>query len=262
MLFVERIMFILLAVLLATVPAEAQRRRDRAAGGAGSPLSWFSETITIPGEPELEVSLSRASGASETVLFLFMGCLTRAPNQIAFFSDVSKRANRAGVHTAFWNSAQARGEEDHCQGRVSIDARASDAERVRKHFLAKGLAVKFAGIGESQGADVLVKLSAYRGWNSFIAMMPHCDMFTPGGKARMIAFAGDKDTSAPGAACARWKSEVHRGADAYHGWMYPGHTGGTIHTSEYGKSAPRLYNEELANRLSARIDTWFVELVK
>jgi len=257
-----RILWLVIALLLTPFPAEAQRRRDRAAAGAGSPISWFSETITVPGEPELEVSLSRASGASDTVLFLFMGCLTRAPNQVSFFSDVSSRANRAGIHTAIWNSAQARGEEDHCQGRVSIDARASDAERVRKHFLAKGIGVKFAGIGESQGADVLVKLSAYRGWTSFIALMPHCDMFTPGGKAKMIAFAGDKDTSAPGSACARWKGEVHRGADAYHGWMYPGHTGGTVHTSGYGKSAPRLYNEDLANRLSARIDTWFVELVK
>jgi len=189
-----RILWLVIALLLTPFPAEAQRRRDRAAAGAGSPISWFSETITIPGEPELEVSLSRASGASETVLFLFMGCLTRAPNQVSFFSDVSSRANRAGIHTAIWNSAQARGEEDHCQGRVSIDARASDAERVRKHFLAKGIGVKFAGIGESQGADVLVKLSAYRGWTSFIALMPHCDMFTPGGKAKMIAFAGDKDT--------------------------------------------------------------------
>ena len=166
-----------------------------------------------------------------------------------------------GIHTAIWNSAEARGEEDHCQGRVSISERVSDAERVRKHLLAKGVGAKFAGIGESQGADVLVKLSAYPGWTSFIALMPHCDMFTPGGKAKMIAFAGDKDTSAPGAACAKWKAEVHRGVDAYHGWMYPGHTGGTVHTSGYGKSAPRLYNEDLARRLSDRMDKWFLELV-
>ena len=252
-----RILLLLLAgIFAATAPAEAQRRGNRAANASLS----FSETIRVPGKPELDVTLSRASGPSDVVLFLFMGCLTNSPHQIAFFSDVARRANRAGIHAVAWNSAQARGQEDHCQGRVSRDERASDAERVRKHLLAQGLGVTFAAIGDSQGADVLVKLSAYRGWRSFIALMPHCDKFTPADKARMIAFAGDKDASAPGAACARWKAEVHRGADAYHGWMYPGHTGGTVHTSGFGDSAPRLYNEDLAKRLSDRIDKWFVEL--
>jgi dienelactone hydrolase len=92
--------------------------------------------------------------------------------------------------------------------------------------------------------------------------MPQCDLFSPGGKGKMIAFAGDKDDAAPGAACARWKAEVHRGADAYHGWLYPRHIGGTVFVRPDGKSSPRLYNPELAKRLDQRIDQWFQEALR
>jgi hypothetical protein len=59
----------------------------------------------------------------------------------------------------------------------------------------------------------------------------------------VVITATSADAQAP---CSRWKgAEVHRSADAVHGWQYPEHIGGTVHTRPDGKSAPRLFNPEL-----------------
>ena len=236
-----------------------------ARGGGGNVAAtyggWFTQTFNIPGNPELEVTFSRASNDNKLVLFMFTGCQDYAPAQLDFFSDVTRKANRAGLHTAIWSSADARDKEDHCAGRVSLKERVDDALRVQKYFREKGIATRFVGIGESQGANMLTQLSGKPGWESFLAIMPQCDLFTPVGSAKMIAFAGDKDNAAPGAACARWKAEVHRGADAYHGWPYPRHIGGTSFTRPDGKTSQRLYNADLAKRLDVRMEQWFRELV-
>jgi dienelactone hydrolase len=236
-----------------------------ARGGGGRQAqsygTWFSETITIPGNPELEVTFSKASTDKKTVLFMFTGCQDYAPPQVQFFSEVSRKANKAGLHTVIWSSADARDEEDHCRGKVTLKERLEDTLRVKKFLQEKGIATKFAGVGESQGANLLTRLSAMSGWHSFVAIMPHCDRFSPGGKAKIIVFSGDKDDAAPGAACSKWKAEVHRGADAYHGWLYPRHIGGAVFTRPDGKEAPKLYNADLARRLDQRMEQWFQELV-
>jgi dienelactone hydrolase len=240
--------------------ADAQGRGRR--GGGGAAMSWSSETLEVPGNPKLSVSLSRASSGGGTVLFLFMGCRTDARPQHNFFYDVSRRANRTGIHTVIWNSAEARGQEDHCNGRVSLEARVADAARVRSFLQQNGIGTRFIAIGESQGANVMVRLSGQAGWTSFIALSPHCDRFKPGTPSKMIVFAGDRDDAAPGAACSRWKgAEVHRGADAVHGWQYPDHIGGAVfRRSTDGLSAPKLFNPELSGRLQRRIDQWLSEM--
>ena len=248
------------------VPSSSEGRGGGRGNNRGGDVSasMFSETLIIPGTPELRVQISRASDQSDIVLFLFMGCKTRAPNQVSFFQEISSRANRNGINTVIWNSAEPRGQVDHCSERVSLNDRVSDAVRVRAFLAKEGIGKRFAGIGESQGANVLAKLTSKNGWHSFIALMPHCRHHEIGRQARMIAFAGDKDDAAPGMACTlKWKNaEVHRHPDAYHGWMYPRHIGGGIFTGPDGNSSKQLYNADFASRLSARIDQWFVELRK
>ena len=245
--------------LVAVAQTALAQRGGRAPESYGG---WFTETVVVPGNPKLEVTFSKASTDKKVALFMFTGCEPYARPQVEFFSDVSRKANRAGIHTVIWNSAEARDEEDHCRGKVSLNDRLQDAQRVKKHLQEKGIATKFLAIGESQGANLLTRLSSQGGWDSFIAIMPHCDRFAPGGKGKMIVFAGDKDDAAPGAACAKWNAEVHRGADAYHGWPYPRHIGGAVFVRPDGKSSPKLYNAELAKKLDQRIDQWFQETTR